>query len=554
MPYIGAGLTRFNTADELTVTGDAEFNANANFGDNDKIQLGASQDLQIYHDGSHSRIADEGNGRLTIETNGDSIRLTKGTSENMLIATPDGSVELYHDNAAKLATKSDGVDITGELQADSLDIDGAADISGTLSVAGKIEHTGDTDTFINFLTNEMRFNIGGTANLNLTSTGLSVNEDSVDMDFRVESNGNANMLVVDGGNNSVGIGLAAGSQEAGAFLHSGGQCLFQHNHTDTSSSGNVSYLAGNQALTLVNAQGGDTDLTCKLGFTIATTGANTDGLIEYGSSGAGSGEFRFYTEASNTIAERMRIDSGGSLTIPGGDTSPQDNSSGNGICLTANGEIRAAVGSSQVADLNRMTNDGTVILIRGQGVAEGSIEVNGSTVSLNGGHLSRWSQTTDGQRISGLLRGTVMTNLDQMAVWSHDATEAQDAVFDDDGNIVTEAVEARDAYTEDNEQLNCMAVSSVEGDANVAGVFQNWDEDDDFNDMLVALTGDFIIRIASGTTVARGDLLMSAGDGTAKPQGDDIVRSKTIAKVTSTNVSHTYDDGSYLVPCVLMAC
>ena len=91
-----------------------------------------------------------------------------------------------------------------------------------------------------------------------------------------------------------------------------------------------------------------------------------------------------------------------------------------------------------------------------------------------------------------------------------------------------------------------MAVSSVEGDANVAGVFQSWDESDDFNDMTIAMTGDFVIRIASGTTVARGDLLMSAGDGTAKPQGDDIVRSKTIAKVTSTNVSHTYDDDSIL--------
>ena len=47
---------------------------------------------------------------------------------------------------------------------------------------------------------------------------------------------------------------------------------------------------------------------------------------------------------------------------------------------------------------------------------------------------------------------------------------------------------------------------------------------------------------------------MSAGDGTAKPQDDDIVRSKTIAKVTSTVVSETYADGSYCVPCVLMAC
>jgi hypothetical protein len=68
------------------------------------------------------------------------------------------------------------------------------------------------------------------------------------------------------------------------------------------------------------------------------------------------------------------------------------------------------------------------------------------------------------------------------------------------------------------------------------------------------MTGDFIIRIGAGVTVERGDLLMSAGDGTAKPQDDDIIRSKTIAKVTSTNVSCTHPDGSYCVPCVLMAC
>ena len=147
-----------------------------------------------------------------------------------------------------------------------------------------------------------------------------------------------------------------------------------------------------------------------------------------------------------------------------------------------------------------------------------------------------------------------MTNLDQMAVWSHDEVlwTADDEL--PDGVSVGDVKTA--AYTEDNEQLNCMAVSSVEGDANVAGVFVNWaDDDEDFTaDMNIAMTGDMVIRIAQGTTVARGDLLMSAGDGTAKPQGDDIVRSKTIAKVTSTTVSHTYDDGSYLVPCVLMAC
>ena len=99
----------------------------------------------------------------------------------------------------------------------------------------------------------------------------------------------------------------------------------------------------------------------------------------------------------------------------------------------------------------------------------------------------------------------------------------------------------------------------VKGDKNVAGVFQSWDDDDDtyLNDGYCAMTGDFVIRIAADCTVERGDLLMSAGDGTACPQeGElaDVVRSCTVAKVTSTNVSHTYDDGSYLVPCVLMAC
>ena len=152
-----------------------------------------------------------------------------------------------------------------------------------------------------------------------------------------------------------------------------------------------------------------------------------------------------------------------------------------------------------------------------------------------------------------------MTNLDEMIVWDHDA---QPATYYEEGDelpegkmVGDEKTPARAAYTEENEQLNKMAVSSVAGDENVAGVFVSWDSNEDsFNDMQIAMTGDMVIRIAKGVKVKRGDLLMSAGDGTAEPQRDDIVRSKTIAKVTSTHVSHTYDDGSYLVPCVLMAC
>mgnify|MGYP002623457382 FL=1 len=372
MPYIGAGLTRFNTADELTVTGTSEFKGNASFGDNDKILIGDGSDLQISHDGSGSLILDSGTGNLVIAAD-ELILRNAGNNEAKADFTTDGAVNLYFDNAAKLATKSDGVDITGELQADSLDIDGNGTIDGSLTittvdnsanltltstdadasagpilelyrnsaspadddVVGEIQFhaENDADEKIEYAiiaaklqdvsdgTEDVRLSLktktAGTERERITiqPSETVVNEDSQDLDFRVESNGNANMLVVDGGNNSVGIGLAAGSQESGAFLHSGGQCLFQHNHTDTSSSGNVSYLAGNQALTLVNAQAGAVNQTCKLGFTVTTTGANTDGLIEYGSTAAGSGEFRFYTEQSNTIGERLRIRSDGRIGV-----------------------------------------------------------------------------------------------------------------------------------------------------------------------------------------------------------------------------------------------
>jgi len=53
--------------------------------------------------------------------------------------------------------------------------------------------------------------VGGnqTQRLNLNPTETVFNDGSVDLDFRVESNGNANMLFVDGGTNQVGIGTNA---------------------------------------------------------------------------------------------------------------------------------------------------------------------------------------------------------------------------------------------------------------------------------------------------------------------------------------------------------
>ena len=52
--------------------------------------------------------------------------------------------------------------------------------------------------------------------LTITDTAVVINEDSDDVDFRVESNGNANMFVINGGNNIVGIGA---DPDLGVGLH-----------------------------------------------------------------------------------------------------------------------------------------------------------------------------------------------------------------------------------------------------------------------------------------------------------------------------------------------
>ena len=108
-----------------TMTGDVSF------GDNDKAIFGAGSDLQIYHDGSRSIIQDNGNGNLRIQAN--NLELNNAdNSENYLFAANNGAVTLYYDNAAKLATTSTGIDVTGTVTADGLTVDGDAIVASTV--------------------------------------------------------------------------------------------------------------------------------------------------------------------------------------------------------------------------------------------------------------------------------------------------------------------------------------------------------------------------------------------------------------------------------------
>ena len=82
--------------------------------DSDEIQFGNSTDFRIYHDGSHSYIRDVGTGQLRIQSDVFSVENAAGT-ENILQASQDGAVTLYHDNSLKLTTTSTGITVTGSV-------------------------------------------------------------------------------------------------------------------------------------------------------------------------------------------------------------------------------------------------------------------------------------------------------------------------------------------------------------------------------------------------------------------------------------------------------
>ena len=167
--------------------------------------------------------------------------------------------------------------------------------------------------------------------------GAVFNEDSADVDFRVESNGKENMFFVDGGNDSVIIGhnakiTAVGSLDANLQLVSGdaqpsldiicfsdnanhrGQVTFSKSASDTIGTGAVlgtSDLIGD----IVWGAHDGTDFQNEVAFIrgaidSAGVGANdTGGMIQFGTT----------TDGNNSASERMRITGSGNVLIGGTD-------------------------------------------------------------------------------------------------------------------------------------------------------------------------------------------------------------------------------------------
>jgi hypothetical protein len=98
------------------VTGE-KIATNLDLADSKKIRFGTGNDLEIYHDGSHSRLDHVGTGGMRIQTNSN-VWIQKGASEGIAGFIADGAVELYYDNSKKFETTSTGTKITGKSEID----------------------------------------------------------------------------------------------------------------------------------------------------------------------------------------------------------------------------------------------------------------------------------------------------------------------------------------------------------------------------------------------------------------------------------------------------
>ena len=92
------------------ITGNT-FTGDNTYGDNIKAKFGASNDIEIYSNGSHGFIRNAQGGQLHLNAN--SILIKNGANDESYIrAYQNGSVELYYDNVKKAETSADGLDVT----------------------------------------------------------------------------------------------------------------------------------------------------------------------------------------------------------------------------------------------------------------------------------------------------------------------------------------------------------------------------------------------------------------------------------------------------------
>tara|TARA_R100000458_G_C8268069_1_gene242939 strand:+ start:157 stop:2064 length:1908 start_codon:yes stop_codon:yes gene_type:complete len=183
-------FTNVTASGTLGVTGVATFATHAVFGDSDIIKLGAGTDLQIYHDGSNSYIANStGALKLATETSGIAVTIGHSTSET---------------------TIADNATVTGDLDVGGATTVAAITASGTTTLNGNVvlgDNSSDTQTTTGTTTHTGQYNID-----NLRLDGNAITSTDTNGNISISPNGSGTVDV--GSSRITSVTDPTGAQDA----------------------------------------------------------------------------------------------------------------------------------------------------------------------------------------------------------------------------------------------------------------------------------------------------------------------------------------------------
>jgi hypothetical protein len=406
------------------------------FGDSDKAIFGAGSDLQIYHDGSHSIIADAGSGNLQIRAN-DFQLLNAANTQNIIRGyDATGAVSLHYGGAEKLATSSSGVYVTGTVTADGLTSSGIIEASdgtngemqfglGTALTTGA--GTYDSSVRWNGSSGNLLFSQGAVEKMRITATGIdvtgTVTADGLTVDGKAEVNGVGSTTgiqldngaqthkwyLVDNFTNRWDIGTSS----LGAIYNFGSN-NGARNHLQITTGGDISFYedtgttakffwdasaeslgigTSSPATSLHVKASTNTTLTMEgdagagSSFINFSSSSLTRAQISGFKSGANGGEISLSTNNSGgSLTERMRILADGSV-VQGNTVSlvaSNYNNQAGAAWHEPNGHYEIAT-TSDIAPLEigkNNANDGNLVFFRKQSNVVGSIGVEGGDLTI----------------------------------------------------------------------------------------------------------------------------------------------------------------------------
>ena len=244
--------------------------------------------------------------------------------------TTAGYVGIGTANPQAMLQVNDDVSITGHLRVKETIICESTVDCTSLGVTTAVIHDGDSDTKITFGTDIINIEAGGVKLLTCeeaTTDAVIVNEDSNDVNFRVESNNQGNMLLVDGGTDRVGIATSAPTKT-----------FHVRYSTDNSSAILADGLPGGGAGhgVLINNVATNVNSFANLDF----RANDADGRIAYTYEANNQGSFHFIADNGSAPAIAMTIKSNANVgigtTLPSGRLHVENNNTG---IIVANDQI-----------------------------------------------------------------------------------------------------------------------------------------------------------------------------------------------------------------------